>query len=55
MRLFKVPGQVERASVLGYLSLPLLLNRGVLVCGDNSVSIEVLQFVVLGHVGGKDF
>ena len=55
MRLFKVPGQVEWASILSNLSLPLLLNRSILVCGHNSVSIEVLQFVVLWHVGGKDF
>ena len=53
--MFKVPGEVERTGGLSNLSLSTLLNRSVLVCRDNSVSIEVLQFIVLGHVGGKDF
>ena len=55
MRLFEVPSQVEGTGILGYLGLAALLDRCVLVCSDNSIGIEVLQFVVLWHVGGKDF
>ena len=52
--LIKRPGQVERATALGNLSTPLLLNGRALVGCHDPACIEVLQLVVLWHEAGED-